>query len=235
MTHAAVTTLILFAGLGPATDVDAETVAVKDGWQVGLHLGELPWDGSFKLGFHAGYQFNDYIYLGFSYQIPDRISRGNSSFNAQATGLSGLVSSREVVGQRMYLQARLRPHRLSPYLSLGLVYNDRDTETLRFDDRLRRIGEGDYEGTVTIVQSRPPGLRPALGLGYEYTFNGSLSVYTEWSGWWLFGAPTPDVEISGVPLSESDAQALTQTIVSEFESSPFNAYHIFQLGLGYRF
>ena len=230
----------LLAALGcgaTARSAQAQTRAGDDHgyWHVGIELGELPIHGSFKPGISIGYHFNELFYLGFVYQLADSIKRDQSSFNAQATGLSGLSSSSEHVGQRAYLQARIRPHRYAPYVSLGLVFNDRDTETLRFDDRPRPGGDQRFDGPITIVQSRPAGLRPALGLGYSYTFRNRIELFTEWSGWWLRGAPQPEIAIDAPQLDDAARAQLTGRIRDQFTRSPFNTYHVFQLGAGYTF
>ena len=115
------------------------------------------------------------------------------------------------------------------------MFNDRDTETLIFDDRSRTVGERTETGPLTIVQSRPPGLRPALGLGYAFTFDNGLSLFTEWAGFWMFGAPEPEVSYRNTTYSDRAREQLTAHITREFTGSPFNTYHVFQLGAGYTF
>ena len=150
-------------------------------WMVGLNLGELPWQGSFKPGVSVGYHVNDLMFIGGFYQIGDSIQRNGTSFNVQNTSLDGILSSTEDVASRAFLGVRLRPHRYSPFASLGFVYNGADTETMRFDARSRQIGAGTYDGEITIVQRRTAAVRPALGLGYSYTFDWGLELSTAWS------------------------------------------------------
>lgn len=212
----------------------AVSVAAEGRWHVGIELGEIPFHGSFKPGISVGYSFNDFCYAGVVYQIRDHIQRDHSSFNAQAIQLPGLERSSEQVGQRAYVHMRLRPHRLAPFVSLGFVYNDADTETIQFDDRERLIGDRLIRGPLKIVQKRPRGFRPALGLGYGYVFDSGFEVFAEWAGWWFQKAPKPQLEISGV----NDVvvlQDLENRIVRSFQSSIFNTYHIFQVGVGYTF
>jgi len=199
-------------------------------WVVGLHLGELPIHGSRKLGLHAGYHIDEHVYVGLAVQIPDRIARGSTSFNAAAIGLEGLRASRERVGPRAYLEARLRPHRYAPFLSTGFCLNGTDTETIDFDDRRRRIGATEYVGGLTVIERRAAGLRPAIGAGYAVTFDSGLALHTGWAGWWLRGAPTPEITIEGVALSPEDTRALIEPIERRFRASPFNTYHVFQAG-----
>lgn len=213
--------------------VEAQPFSLTGRWHVGLEFGEIPFHGSFKPGLVLGYHVSELMYVGVLYQIRDKIQRNNTSFNARAIDLDGLRTSSEQVGQRGYLQVRVRPHRLSPFASLGLVFNDRDTEMIMFDTRARLIHGEVVDGALVVTQSRPSGWRPALGLGYSYTFPQGIEVFTEWAGWWLFGAPTPDVTFSGAFLSETTADALRDAIEEEFTSSPFNTYHVFQLGVGY--
>ena len=204
-------------------------------WMVGLNLGELPWQGSFKPGISLGYHVNDLMFIGGFYQIGDAIERNGSSFNVQNTGLDGILSSSEEVASRAFLGVRLRPHRYSPFASLGFVYNGADTETMRFDARSREIGASTYDGEISIVQRRSAGLRPALGLGYSYTFDWGLELSTAWSGW-LFESPTPQLSIdSSDPLSPGDEASLRRHIEDGFGSTITNKYHVFQVGAGYAF
>ena len=217
------------------SDAKAQNSGNQGYWHVGLELGELPFHGSFKPGISIGYHFNDLVYVGFVYQLADSIERDGTSFNAQATSLAGLTTSSETVGQRAYLQARIRPHRLAPYVSIGLVFNDRDTETMTFDAREREIGGETVTGPLTLRQSRPFGLRPAIGLGYSFRFDNGIELFSEWSGWWMFGAPKPEVDIDAPGLSATARDVLAQRIHKAFIASPFNSYHVFQLGAGYTF
>jgi hypothetical protein len=205
------------------------------GWSVGLQLGELPMHGSFKPGLSLGYRVNDQVYVGVVYQFRDAIRRNDTSINARSIGLEGLESSYERVGRRAYVQVRIRPYRYAPYLSVGFVFNDLDVETTDFDARTRAVGSERVEGPIRIVQSRRAGLRPALGIGYSARLSDRLEVHTEWSGWWLFGAPDPRVVIQHATMSPGSGDLLRERIISKFRSSPFNTYHIFQLGVGYRF
>lgn len=216
-----------------ALSLKAQLAPLNGRWHIGLEFGELPWHGSFKPGLAIGYHVNDYVYAGFVYQIADAIRRDGSSFNAQAIKLDGLTCSSERVGQRAYLQMRLRPHRLAPYASVGLAFNDRDTEIIRFDNRLREIGGERVTGAPRITLSRPAGLRPALGFGYSYTFPSGLALFTEWAGWWIVGAPEPDIDIAGALMSARAQSLLRTSITEDFTSSPFNTYHVFQIGVGY--
>ena len=204
-------------------------------WMVGLNLGELPWQGSFKPGISVGYHVNHLMFIGGFYQIGDSIQRNGTSFNVQNTSLDGILSSTEDVASRAFLGVRLRPHRYSPFASLGFVYNGADTETMRFDARSRQIGAGTYDGEITIVQRRTAAVRPALGLGYSYTFDWGLELSTAWSGW-LFESPTPKLSIeSSDPLSPADEGSLRRHIEDGFGSTITNKYHVFQIGAGYAF
>lgn len=217
---------------GPAAGTLSAQDSLLDGrWSLAFELGELPMKGSFKAGVSVGYHLNDKAWIGFAYQIPDSIRRGSSSFNARGVGLDGLTLSTERVGGRAYLQARLRPHRRSPYLSVGVVLNQRDTETLTFDDRPRSLGDAAVEGPLRVRISRPRGIRPALGLGYGVTTASGVSLFVEWAGWWMFGAPTPDLAVSPGVEGEFERR-LRERITEDFTRSPFNSYHLFQVGVG---
>ncbi len=215
-----------------ATGCAAQTTDLDGRWTVALELGELPLHGSFKLGVSAGYQWNEHAWFGLAWQMPDEIRRGGSSFNAEATGLEGLVGTQEEVGQRAYLHARIRPHRYAPHLSVGLVYNARDTEIMRYDDRVRTADGTEASGSVTIRSSRRSAVRPALGAGYAWTSPEGITVFAEWSGWWLRGAPQPEVAITAAGADPAFVDEVDRRLREHFTSSVFNTWHIFQMGVG---
>lgn len=95
---------------------------LKNYWQVGIGLGEILMDGSFKPSITFGYHFSEKIYTGVIYQFKDQISRGASSFNAKSTELDGLLSSSETVSQRFMLQLRYTPVKFGPYLSTRVCF-----------------------------------------------------------------------------------------------------------------
>jgi len=232
------TLAIIPSTLGLATISNAaaaEPLELDNAFMVGVQLGELPWGGSFKPGLSVGYYFNELVYVGGPFQVGDSIERNGSSFNVENTGLDGLSRSSEEVAPRGFLGVRLRPYRYTPFASLGMVYNGADTETMVFDQRSRRIGDGSYDSSVKIRQTRPAAFRPAFGLGYSYEFNFGLQRSTAWSGW-LFENPTPELEIdSSAALSASDEAALREHINDGFGSTITNKYHIFHIGAGYVF
>jgi hypothetical protein len=227
------TATALWLALSTAHALHAQDGSLVGRWSIALELGELPMHGSFKPGIAVGYHLDDRAWIGFVFQAADSIHRGDSSFNAGSTALDGLTGSGEHVGRRAYLQARLRPHRWAPYVSVGVVYNARDTETITFDDRVRSLGGATARGPLRVRISRPAGVRPALGAGYGWTSDAGLSAFVEWSGWWMFGAPRPELDITGADSSPAFTTSLERRITDHFTGSPFNSYHLFQVGVGW--
>ncbi len=210
--------------------------AFRNAWQVQLGLGELPWRGSFKADIAMGYHIDDRLYVGAMYQIPDRIRRDHGSFNARGIGLEGMTESRERVGQRMLLHVRYTPAPRTPFVSLGMVYNDTDTETTRFDARDRIIGGTRHTGAITVIQQRARGARPAVGAGYQQAWRNGISMSAEWIGAILGSAPEPRIHLqSEGHLAMSEVQSLSSRIREAFIASPFNRYHVFHVGAGYSF
>ena len=206
-------------------------------WEVGLSFGEIPiLAGSFKPAFSVGYKFNEHFRVKMVMQQDDYLHRNQSSFNAQNTGLTGLQSSREHTGMRFFMGFDYRPTKWSPYISAGIVIDRDDVETMRFDHRERTIGDGTYTSEVKVVQTRKAGWGPAFGLGYDVPVNDRAS-YNIGMAMVLFGAmPVPEVEIhSDSPLSPEDEEALRRDIREQFKSNFHNHYHIFNLGLTYKF
>ena len=104
---------------------------------------------------------------------------------------------------------------------------------MAFDSRPREVDETTFSGPMEVTVSRPPGVRPALGLGYEHTSGGGFTAFVEWAGWWLWGAPTPGIRFLGPASKSRFATALANRIEDDFAGSRFNPYHLFQVGIGY--
>lgn len=220
--------------LAQANDVD-DVASLSGVMEVSVGFGEIPFlSGSFKPSVSIGYHVNEYLYVGWTVQLRDVLERGTESFNAVDTGLGGVEATREETGVRSLLSVRLRPHRLSPFVSLGVLFNGSDTEVMRFDARERRIGDGTYDGAIVMEQTRPFGIRPAIGLGYQYTFDSGLSLSMELAGAFFLPPPDPVIRIeSSASMSEADLAALHDRTASVFADNFHNRYHLFQLGAGY--
>src|SRR5690606_2603057 len=137
---------------------------------------------------------------------------------------------------RFLLHGRYTPVKYAPYISFGFVFNDNDIETVHFDARERGINGVTYNGAITVTQKRKMAFRPALGLGYQYTFKCRVSIGAEWTGAIYHKIPTPEIDIGASnTLSANEHNFLKSKITKEFKSSPFNLYHIFHMGIGYTF
>ena len=231
-----VKTITLVALLSVATSLSAQDITgLANYWQIGIGLGELPMGGSFKPSLTIGYHFNEKIYAGFIYQFKDYISRNSASINANSAGIDGLIGSSEEVAQRFLFQVRYTPIKNGPYLSTGFVFNGKDTEEIRFDERSRVIAGELYEGSVIINQSRPAGWGFALGLGYQYNFKNGFSAGFEWTPAW-FQYPMPTYEFTGTAnLTKVAKDTLTEKMNNKFDASVTNMYKVFHVGVGYRF
>lgn len=209
---------------------------LHEAWLAGVGFGEIPFlAGSFKPSFTLGFHLNEYLFIGGVFQLSDTISRGNDSFNASRTDLGGLTSSREKTGPRAFVGARIRPHRFSPYLSIGGIFNGSDTELMRFDARRRSLGGEVYEGALELELTRPFGLRPAFGLGYSITFDSGLSVNLDFTGAWLFDQPEPEIRIgsSQGSLGSELERAIRARLVEAYEGNFHNRYHLFNISVGW--
>jgi hypothetical protein len=113
-----------------------------------------------------------------------------------------------------------------------VVFNDQDTEVMAFDDRKRDAGGYGATGEVRVRVSRPRGLRPALGRGYEWTSAAGHTLFAEWSGWWLRGAPDPEVTVHGEGAASGFKREVENRLRTHFTRSIFNTYHMFQMGVG---
>lgn len=208
---------------------------LKNVWAIEVGFGEIPLlSGSFKPSVSFGYHVNQYMYVGWVVQLRDILERGTESFNARNTGLGQITGTREVTGVRSLLGARVRPHRYAPFLSVGILFNGSDREEMRFGDAPRPIGGNIYEGEMTVVQTRPYAIRPALGLGYGVQFKNGFSFSAEMTGAFFLSAPSPDIQIihEGA-LSITDRTRLVSHMKKEFKTNLHNRYHLFNIGAGY--
>ncbi|MCB0279688.1 MAG: hypothetical protein KDD94_09315 [Calditrichaeota bacterium] len=202
-------------------------------WKIGIGFGELPLNGSFKPSFSLGYQFNSEFYTGIVYQLKDQISRGETSFNAQSSGLDGLISSHETVAERFMFQFHYSPLKQGPFLSAGFVYNGEDSETMRFNNQDRMIDAELINGPVEIRQTRPAGWGVALGIGLRYKFDNGFTIQTEWTPAWK-QFPEPAYGFSS-NLTEAAKNKLVKRMNDEFTQNVTNMYKIFQIGFTYDF
>ena len=203
-------------------------------WSVTFGFGEIPFlAGSFKPSLGFGYHFNRFVYVGTIVQLDDFIERGDESFNAVNADVDGLVATRERTGPRVFLGARMRPHRYSPYLSIGGIFNGTDVETMEFDDRTRSLHGTEYTGRFDVEIARPFGLRPAFGLGYAYTFDSGIALNLEFSGAWLFKPATPRIRVLNADVSDEVRRVLIDRFQRAYDDNFHNRYHLFNLGVGY--
>ncbi len=219
------------------TATTAITAAPAGTVELGLTFGEIPiLSGSFKPGISAGYHYNEYLYIGGVFQLVDNLQRDGESYNAQNTKLGGIIRSKESVGERILLQARITPVKMGPYVSVGWVYNYDDVETMTFDSRERTIGMGTYTGPVTIKQTRKQGGGFGMGLGYQYDFDSAISLNTDFTMAFMSDIPTPEIEFLDDPaISDEDKTSFRQVLQNELKNNFHNHYHVFNLGVSYRF
>ena len=214
-----------------------EESRLKNTWELGFTFGEIPiLAGSFKPGITVAYHFNENLALSATCQLKDHIQRDNESFNAVNTGLGGLLESKETTGERILFAVQYRPVKWSPYIMAGFVYNNRDVETMKFDQQTRTIGSQEYDSAITIEQTRDAGFVPAIGFGYRYDFDNGISLNTNIAAGIFTGIPDPGAEInSSVPLTDTDHHSLMNKMMSVYKDNFHNHYHIFNLGVSYRF
>jgi hypothetical protein len=226
-------TLVVFSDRLPAS----EPQNFNHVWEIGFIFGEIPFlSGSFKPGLTVGYHFNENLFLSATYQFRDYLQRDAESFNAQNIGFEGLSSSRETTGERMGVALNYRPVDWSPYIIVGYVWNNQDIETMEFTKMERQIGNNIYNSKIKIVQTRKSGFAPALGFGYRYDFNNGLSLNTNFAMGFFSGIPTPKVSIeSSSEILSTDEKILKDIMDKAYKDNIHNHYHIFNLGIIYRF
>ncbi len=203
----------------------------------GLELGELPVNGSRKLGLSLGQG-----HWMASWQRADTIRRDDSSFNAELLEWDGLDRSSESVGARWQVLYQWHLWRYQsesalwvPYLTTGWVWNRRDTERLRFDDRKRHSDGPVLDGPVQIQIRRPSGHGLALGAGFLWQWSDSGQIYCHWSGAVLEDGPEPEVNVQAQDLSADQKAWIQRRITRGFKRRLTNRYHLFSLGIRFPF
>ncbi|MCB2198352.1 porin family protein [bacterium] len=228
--------LALLSSLGGMAAYAADRHLEYGRWEMGLTFGEIPiMAKSFKPGFTVGYLLNEKVRVRLVVQSEDHLQRDGSSFNAQNTGLDGLLRSKERTGMRFFFGVDYRLASWSPYLSAGVVVNGTDIERMLFDNRQRQIGDGSYNSAMKIVQTRRSGWGPALGIGYDIKLNDRLDLNAGIAMALLGDTPIPDIEIVGESILSGDKKVLRNQILDKYKTNSHNNYHIFNLGLSYRF
>ena len=198
---------------------------------LGIELGELPVQGSFKPGINLGYQLNNDHEIFISYQIQDDISRNGESFNSRNTGIEGQVSSNEKVAHRAQLLGLWRGSWSPLYFTYGLVYNGKDSEYMHFQRRQRQILNQQLNGPIAVSVVRKAGLSPAIGLGVSGLINNTYQVFAQWSGN-IFQQPAdPSVVIHSAEMTAETKSYLTKRIKTNFNKKITNVYHVFSMGV----
>ncbi len=210
---------------------------LRNSWEVGFTFGEIPMlSGSFKPGITLGYHLNEYISLSASFQLRDHLERNEESFNAQNMGFDGLLSSKETTGERVIFAVNLRPSVYSPFLVAGIVYNNIDQETIKFDSRKRKIGDNEYLTGLSIIQSRKSGIVPAVGIGYRYDFDNGISLNTSFAMGFFNEISAPENRFeSDIEILPKDKLKMEKKLIEGYKDNFHNRYHIFNLGISYRF
>lgn len=215
----------------------SEPKRFKNAWEVGFTFGEIPFlSGSFKPGLTIGYHFDEHISLSTTYQFKDYLQRDDESFNARNIGFNGLTSSKETTGERFLFALQFRPVTWSPYIVAGFVYNNEDIETMQFDRQKRAIGNSEYDSEITVIQKRESGFVPALGFGYRYDFDNGISLNTNIAAGFFNGISDPVIQInSSQEIMADDKKGLEEEMIHAYKDNFHNHYHIFNLGVSYRF
>jgi len=198
---------------------------------LGIELGELPIQGSFKPGINLGYQLNNNHELFISYQIRDDISRNGESFNSKDTAIEGQVSSNEKVAHRAQLLGLWRGSWSPVYVTYGLVYNGKDTEYMHFQGRQRHILNQQLNGPIGVSVIRKPGLSPAIGLGVSGFINSKYQVFAQWSGNIFQHPADPNIVIQSDEMTAETKSYLTKRIKNNFKKKITNVYHVFSMGV----
>lgn len=200
-----------------------------------IGFGEIPFlADSFKpsLGYFRKFDQSE---VGIYLQLKDNLRRDDESFNADF-GQDGLLSSKEETGYRAMLQNRYFPYGNVFNLGLGLIFGGQDTEQTEFDSRIRSIGSHTYESSISVNLKREQKLVPAWGFGFSYPISKQWYFSSDFTMAWLGAVPEPEITINtSANVLNSDLNSLKQSIKGNYTSNFHNRYHLFNLGMEYRF
>jgi hypothetical protein len=202
---------------------------------IGTGVGEIPaLSDSFKPAVYLGYELTSSMKTFLYLQGKDSIERDGESFNADY-GQQGLQVSSEETGIRAGLIVRYYPWNDYFYLTTGLIYNEADTEQQVFDTQSRMIGSNAYATDLQVTIKRPSGFGYGVGLGFEAPLTSNISLFADFTMDILSDPVEPDITIRANGLSQADSEALRKQISDNYQSNFHNRYHMFNLGMTFKF
>lgn len=194
---------------------------------IGLGFGEIPiLAQSAKYAISVGrYLSEDFSFLGVI-QSKDTLQRNGESFNAQNSGLDGLSSSTETTGERLLAAIVYEPQWSYVHFIAGVLYNGSDTEQMRFSS----------QQTIDIEVTRTHRTVPVIGIGYAHDITRQWFFHTSMTAGIFSGISEPDVSVkTSEPIDQITREKITSQVIDGYMDNFHNHYHIFNIGIAYRF
>lgn len=198
--------------------------------------GERPFQIQFDfVGLHVGYHLTETFYLGLTHQFGYKGYIGTDNDPDDEVPVYGQQGADDVdtdIGSRSALELRISPWEPGFYFALAALHVEASEQEVRWDERGRRVGRGDY---VTDLEADIKGhdvTTPAVGLGFNHVFDVGLSV----GAGILLGLiqpEEPDVEVraSNPAVTDEDLARFRRDVRERFPDTPF----MLHLAIGYNF
>ncbi len=194
------------------------------------------------LGLTVGYHFNDLIYVGATHQFElsgEDHGVGGGFFVSEDRPLyeqQGVLDNNLDLGARSAIEVRFSPWEFGLYFAAGVIHVQATEQHVVWDQRGRRVGQGDYIAGLTADVEGGKVTAPAVGIGYNHVFGFGLSLGIGI----LVGLREPDSPNVGVSatnpgvtdnVSEADLQLFRDKVADEFPDEPV----MFHVAFGYNF
>ena len=194
-------------------------------------------------GLTVGYHFNDLIYVGATHQlklsgVEHDVPRGLTD-SCQVCPLyeqQGDLKNDLDLGARSAIEVRFSPWKFGLYFAAGVIQVQATEQHVVWDQRGRRVGQGDYITGLTADVVGGKVTAPAVGAGFNHVFEAGLSLNIGILVG-LRGPDGPDVRVSATnpgvtdDVSEADLQLFRDKVADNFPDEPV----MIHLALGYNF
>ena len=194
-------------------------------------------------GLTVGYHFNDLIYVGATHQLEldgeeHGVPRGffERDDDGSLYGQQGVLDNDLDLGARSAIEVRISPWEFGLYFAAGVIQVQATEQHVEWDQRARRVGQGDYITGLTADVEGDKVTAPAVGFGYNHVFAFGLSLNAGVLVG-LFEPDSPDVEVSATnpgitdDVNESDLQLFRDKVADDFPDDPV----LIHIAFGYNF
>jgi len=189
---------------------------------IGLGFGEIPlMDSSFKPSLYAQSYLDESSFLFTHLQAKDNLQRDENSFNIQKANRDDLVYSKETTGERVFIG--FGQNIIGKNLSLigGLLYTGMDTENALFANSTKVSIQRDSK--VSFI----------TGLSAKFTIYKNLYFDIAFAMDPMNKPEKPTVSV--LSNSQEEKLDLKNKLEKGYVDNFHNRYHIFNIGITYKY